>query len=104
MDTKSITTINPKICEFYQSHPHLSFDAMNLLLIDILDHISLQIIPPIKDDLQINNTLMQLSDIKKDYITEISGLIDSTGLSNFDAKHNQLMNEIRSILSSFPAM
>lgn len=104
MDTKSITTTHPKICEFYQSHPHLSFDAMNLLLIDILDQISLQIRPPIKDDLQLNNTLMQLSDIKKDYITEISGLIESTGLSNFDAKHNQLMNEIRSILSSFPAM
>jgi len=104
MDTTCITTTHPKICEFYQSHPHLSFDAMNLLLIDILDQINLQIITPIKDDCQLNNTLMQLSDIKKDYITEISDLIESTGLSNFDAKHNQLMNEIRSILSSFPAM
>lgn len=105
MDTTSITTTHPKICEFYQSHPHISFDAMNLLLIDILDQINLQTSQSlITDNCQMNNVITQLSDIKKDYITEISGLIESTGLSNFDAKHNQLMNEIRSILSSFPAM
>jgi hypothetical protein len=104
MDTNSITTTHPKICEFYRSHPHISFDAMNLILIDILDKTTLQIIPPIKDDCQINNTLTQLSDIKNDYITEISGLIETNGLSNVDAKHNELMDEIRTVLSSFPAM
>lgn len=105
MEITSITTTDPKICEFYQSHPHLCFDRMNLILIDILDNIYLQALPStIENNRSLNAAVKQLSDIKRDYITEISDIIDSTGLTNFDIKHNQLMDEVRSILSSFPAM
>ena len=104
METNRLVTTNPRICEFYQTHQHICFDTMNLLMVDMINTAWQSMSTSPNDICRIDNVVSQLSAIKTDYITEISQSIESTGLSNFDAKHNELMDEIRTVLSSFPAM
>lgn len=106
MESNSIITTHPKICQFYQTRPGLCFDTMNLLLIDMITNMNLHAVAAAavspKDAPKLDGIIAQLSEMKREYLSEMSQMIQSTGISTFDAKHNQLMNEIRTVLSSFP--
>lgn len=106
-----LTTSNRRICSFYEEHPNLNFDAINLIFIDLfeklqinangIDTTNMQILNnlfentqqindlktsvlSLKDAVisQSNNTLVKFIDIRKDYIEDLKSIIRSNTYEN----------------------
>ena len=105
----SITTTNKRICDFYNANPHLSFDAVNLMVIDLISQFGQKVNTHIPSISALNTILSQIDSIKKECISEITNIINQTGdHSNLDTKltnkHDELIRDIRGMLSNFPTL
>jgi hypothetical protein len=110
---ENLIITNPKIIEFYKEHPSISFEEINILLIDILNKLFIEISPnmdshfalSIQNQLkEINNNISKSKDdnvvifsqLKDQYIKDVNFIINSNTNENIKPllnEYNQNLQE-----------
>ena len=114
-------TDNKKICDFYNQHPNLDFEEMNIIMIDMLtsclsinepsldSKFALNIIQEMKqmnknidkmNSDSINNFALKFIEFKKEYITDIKLILNGNNnyIQPMMIEYNQILQDRVSIL------
>ena len=126
-DIKILQTDNPHILRFYEEHQQLDFESINLIVVDVLKKCTTtttetgqsQILSTIKDNAMkildsnmkddiphneiTNKLLLQILDIKQEYIDELNIIVNTHSLDIIsvllEENNNMLINKISAILN-----
>lgn len=105
METYKLTSTCKKVWEFYQKHPNLDFEAMNLLFVNIMENLSHDITSSLS-----NNVASQILSNIKELQTQLIGINDSVNkihsetqlsfLSKFNEFKKEYLEDIKLLLNS----
>uniref|UniRef100_A0A6C0KH63 Uncharacterized protein n=1 Tax=viral metagenome TaxID=1070528 RepID=A0A6C0KH63_9ZZZZ len=122
--TEKIVTTNARIVSFYNNNPHLNFDAVNLIFIDLFDKLHSENImgttvqgqmlmmmnqlhdsfaqfkSTVGNDLT-NNVMVKLADIRKDYIEDVKTIMQNNQVEKLGPlleKNNHLLMDKTAIM------
>jgi hypothetical protein len=70
MESYTITISNKRIFEYYQTHPHVSIESMNLVLLDLIENISDDMTKLVQDTV-LGDILREVKDINYKVLTSL---------------------------------
>jgi hypothetical protein len=125
MSNKGIIIKNPDVISFYQQHPNINIETINLFFIDIIKKLSTNLSSTVNDNniskllsmvSEINTTLnkfdtsfsLKLMELKKDYMEELKQAMNNNTINEkgnmqsvLERNHDNLVTKTQLLLSEF---
>lgn len=98
--TEKIATTNPRIVNFYRTNPHLDFDAVNLIFIDLFDKLQSENIMGTTIQGQMLTTLTQLHDSFAQFKSTISSEVTCQVMSKLTDIRKDYIEDVKTIIQN----
>ena len=125
MSNKKLFIDNPEIISFYEQHPNINIESINLFFIDVIKKLSTDLSSTLNDNniskllsmvTEMNNTLgkfdnlftIKLMELKKDYVDELKTVLNNNMLNEkgniqhvLERNHDNLVAKTQLLLNEF---